>query len=32
MPSDNVRQERSTKVVSSLAEAAAAAYEEQFPD
>jgi len=32
MPSDGVRKERSTKVASSLAEAAALAYEEQFPD
>jgi hypothetical protein len=32
MPSDGVRKERSTKVANSLAEAAALAYEEQFPD
>jgi hypothetical protein len=31
-PSDGVRQERSTKTANSLAEAAALAYEEQFPD
>jgi hypothetical protein len=32
LPSDGVRTERSTKVANSLAEAAALAYEEQFPE
>lgn len=32
LPSDGVRAERSTKVASSLADAVAMAYEEQFPD